>query len=169
MDLHVNSGENVNNIISENAKIGKNVKIGSFCIIEEGVEIGDNTVIKNYVELRSGTVIGKNCYIDSRVSSSGKNIVGDNVTIRYDTILARGVAVGDNTYICPRVMTNNLDKAQDAHGGAKIGSDCFIGTNAVLQHGITICSETIVGSMSFVNKNITEQGVYVGTPAKKIR
>lgn len=156
------------NIISVNAKIGKNVKFGDFCIVEDNVEIGDNTILKNYVELRSGTKIGKNCYIDSRVSSSGNNSVGDNVTLRYDTILARGVNVGSNTYICPRVMTNNLNKSQDGIGGADIGENCFIGTNVVLQYGIKICDNTIVGSMSFVNKDIQEPGVYVGAPAKKL-
>ncbi len=158
----------MSNQISDKAKIGKNVKIGSFCIIEDDVEIGDDTVLKNYVELRSGTRIGKGCYIDSRVSSSGQNYVGDNVTLRYDTILARGVSVGDNTYICPRVMTNNLNKEQDGIGGAHIGRDCFIGTNVVLQYGVKVCDNVIVGSMSFVNKDIVEPGVYVGVPAKKM-
>lgn len=159
----------MSNIISSKAKIGKNVKIGEFCIIEDDVIVGDNTVIKNYVELRSGTIIGKNCYVDSRVSSSGQNRVGNGVTIRYDTILARGVSVGDNTYICPRVMTNNLNKDGAGVGGATIGENCFIGTNAVLQYGITISDRVVVGSMSFVNKDIDAPGVYVGSPAKKIK
>ena len=46
------------NIISDKAKIGKNVTMGSFCVIEDDVEIGDNTVLRNYVELRKGTIIG---------------------------------------------------------------------------------------------------------------
>jgi len=157
------------NEISKNAIIGDDVTIGSFCIIEDDVEIGSGTVIKNYVELRSGTKIGKNCYIDSRVSSSGDNFVGDNVTIRYDTILARKVSIGEGSYICPRVMTNNLNKNGEGVGGAKIGANCFVGTNTVLQYGISICNNVIIGSMSFVNKSIDEEGIYVGSPARKIK
>ena len=97
------------NTISEKAIIGENVQIGSFCVIEEDVIIGDNTIIKNYVELRKNTIIGKDCYIDSRVSTSGNCKIGDRVTLRYDSIIARGVEIGDDTYVCPRVMTNNLD------------------------------------------------------------
>tara|TARA_B100000131_G_C18116837_1_gene611557 strand:+ start:658 stop:1149 length:492 start_codon:yes stop_codon:yes gene_type:complete len=163
MDIHQSS------IVDEGAVIGKNVVIGKFCIIDDGVVIGDNTVVKNYVELRSGTIIGESCYVDSRVSTSGNCKVGNNVTLRYDSILARGVEIGDNTYICPRVMTNNLNEKKDGVGGAKIGANCFIGTNVVLQHGITVVDESIVGSMSFVGKDIVESGVYVGTPAKKIK
>jgi UDP-N-acetylglucosamine acyltransferase len=153
-------------MISDKAKIGKNVSIGMYCVIEEGVTIGDNTIIKNFVELRKNTVIGENCIIDSRVSSSGENRVGNNVTVRYDSILARGVDIGDNTYICPRVMTNNLDTGKHQVGGAKIGSGCFIGTNTVLQHGITLGDGVVTGAMSFVNKDIPANEIWFGNPAK---
>ena len=112
-------------MISSKAKIGKNVEIGNFVVIEDGVEIGDGTIIRNFVELRKNTKIGKNCYIDSRVSTSGNCEVGNDVTLRYDTILARGCKVGDGTYICPRVMTNNLDTGKTQIGGAHIGKNCF--------------------------------------------
>lgn len=157
------------NSIHPNAKIGENVEIGEFCIIEGDVEIGDNTVIRNYVELRKNTKIGSDCYIDSRVSTSGNCIIGNNVTIRYDSIIARGVEVGDETYICPRCMTNNLDLGKIQIGGAKIGKKCFIGTNTVIQHGLTIADNVTTGSMSFVNKDITEEGIYFGTPVKKYK
>ena len=174
----------MSSIISENAVIGSNLTIGHFCIIEEGVTIGnnvtignychlktgvtigDNTTLMDYVELRSNTSIGNDCYVDSKVSSSGNVKVGNGVTLRYDTILARGVEVGDGTYICPRVMTNNLDTGKHQVGGAKIGKNCFIGTNAVLQHGIKIEENVIIGSMSFVNKDCLANSTYIGIPAK---
>ena len=172
------------NVISPKAKIGENLKIGNFCIIEDGVTIGDNvtignychlksgvtigdeTILMNYVELRSNTRIGNKCYVDSKVSSSGNVVVGNNVTLRYDTILARGVEVGDNTYICPRVMTNNLNTTGNQVGGAKIGANCFIGTNAVLQYGITLADHVIIGAMSFVNKDCVSGATYIGIPAR---
>ncbi|QBY03135.1 hypothetical protein E2K93_01565 [Thalassotalea sp. HSM 43] len=153
-------------VISEKAKIGKNVTIGHWCVIEDNVTIGDNTVIKNFVELRAGTVIGENCVIDSRVSCSGDCIIGSGVTIRYDSIIARGCQVGDNTYICPRVMTNNLDTGKEAIGGAHFGANCFIGTNTVLHHGILIGDNAVTGAMSFVNKDIPENEIWFGNPAK---
>ena len=156
-------------MISKKAKIGKNVEIGQYVIIEDNVEIGDNTIIKNFVELRNGTVIGKDCYIDSRVSTSGNCLIGDNVTVRYDTILARGCKVGQNTYICPRVMTNNLDSDGEQIGGADIGKYCFIGTNTVIQYGVKIGDKSITGSMSFINKNIPEGQIWVGNPAKYLK
>lgn len=174
-----------NSIISAKAKIGDNVKIGHYCVIEDdviignnvvienhcvfksGVRIGDDTVVKNYVELREDTIIGKKCLVDSRVSSSGNCKIGDRVVLRYDSIIARQVEIGDDTYVCPRVMTNNLNTEQEQIGGAKIGKNCFIGTNAVLQHGITLGDNVIIGSMSFVNKDCDQDSTYIGIPAFK--
>jgi len=153
-------------MISEKAKIGNGVEIGNYVIIEDDVEIGDGTIIKNYVELRKNTKIGKNCYIDSRVSTSGNCVIGDNVTLRYSVIIARGCEIGDGSYLCPRVMTNNLDTGKSQVGGAKIGKDCFIGTNTVLQHGITLGDNVVTGSLSFVNKSIPSNEIWIGSPAK---
>ena len=158
-----------NSIIHPGAKIGENVEIGEYCIIEDGVEIGDNTIIRNYVELRKGTVIGKDCYLDSHVISSGDNSIGDRVTIRFNSIIARGCEIGDDTFIAARLMTNNLDSEKTPVGGAKIGKKCFIGTNVVIHHGINICDRVTLGAMSFINKDITTPGTYFGNPAKKYK
>lgn len=159
----------------ENVKIGKNCNIaddvtfGDFVFIGDNVEIGEGTVIKNFVELRDNTKIGRNCYIDSRVSTSGNCVVGDDVTLRYDVIIARGCKIGDGTYICPRVMTNNLDAGKNSVGGASIGKNCFIGTNCVLQHGITVGDNVVTGSMSLLTKDIPKGEVWYGSPAKFIK
>ncbi len=175
-----------NSYISEDAKIGKNVKIGHFCVIEAGVVIEDDvviehhcvfnkgvvikkgTLVKSYVELRENTIIGEKCYVDSRVASSGQCEVENNVVLRYGTILARGVRVGEGSYLCPRVMTNNLDDSQKSVGGAKIGKNCFIGTHSVLQYGINIGDNVTVGSMAFVNKDCEPNLTLVGIPAKRL-
>ncbi|MFM7636628.1 MAG: acyltransferase, partial [Crocinitomicaceae bacterium] len=70
-------------------------------------------------------------------------------------------------YVCPRVMTNNLNTSKLQIGGAKIGADCFIGTNAVIQHGIIIGDNVTIGSLAFVNKDCEANFVYVGIPAQK--
>jgi acetyltransferase-like isoleucine patch superfamily enzyme len=64
-------------------------------------------------------------------------------------------------------MTNNLDTGKSAIGGAKIGKNCFIGTNSVLNHGLSLGDNVIIGSLSFVNKDIPSNEVWFGNPAKK--
>ena len=66
-------------------------------------------------------------------------------------------------------MTNNLDTAKHAIGGARIGERVFIGTNAVLHHGIEIGDDVVIGAMSFVNSDCEAGHTYVGTPAHQLR
>jgi UDP-2-acetamido-3-amino-2,3-dideoxy-glucuronate N-acetyltransferase len=157
------------NIIEANVVIGDNVEIGSFCIIRSNVKIKNEVTLKNHIEIRENTAIDQASIIDSYVAISGNVKVGKKVTLRYGTILARGAEVGDNSYLSPRVMLNNLDENKKQIGGAKIGKNCFIGTQSVLHHGIKIGSNVTIGAMSFVNKDCKAKQTYVGIPAKLIK
>lgn len=50
----------------------------------------------------------------------------------------------------------------------ELGDNVVIGANSVIIGPLTICDNVIIGAMSLVNKNITEPGVYVGAPLRKI-
>ncbi|MEI6020067.1 MAG: DapH/DapD/GlmU-related protein [Bacteroidota bacterium] len=156
------------NIIENNVVIGDNVEIGSFCIIRSNVKIKNNVVLKNHIEIRENTNINASTFVDSYVAISGNVKVGKNVTLRYGTILARGAVVSDNCYLSPRVMLNNLNQDKKQIGGAYIGKNSFIGTQSVLHHGVKIGANVTIGAMSFVNKDCKANKTYVGIPAKEI-
>ena len=50
-----------------------------------------------------------------------------------------------------------------------IGANCWIATEAYINMGVTICDEAIIGARSSVFKSIDNPGVYIGTPAKKVK
>ena len=157
------------NNIHASFKHGKNLKMGSFNVIEEDVIVGDNVDIQNYVLLKKGTRIGNDCYVDSYFRSSGDNEIGNNVTLRFGSTIARKVFVGDNVFISPNVMTVYSLPDGTKSAATVIGEDAFIGTAAVLAPNITIRAGSIIGANSFVNKPILKRGVYAGNPAKLIR
>lgn len=153
--------------ISKKAKIAEDVKIGHYCIIEDDVVIGPGTTIRSFVEIRGGTRIGTNCYLDSGVKISGDAVIGDNVVLRYDAIIARGCRIGARTYISPQAMFQNVDHRRESKGGAKIGADCFIGTNVTFSAGVRVADGIIVGSKSMVTRDLLDAGAtYLGIPAK---
>jgi len=157
------------NQISKKATIGDNFKIGHFCIIEDDVFIGDNVTIENYVLIKKGTIISNNCFIDSYVRSSGQNFIGENCTIRYGATIAKDVAVGDNVFISPNVMTIYSDPDGKHTKKTLINKGAFIGTAAVINSGITIVNNVIIGAMSYVNKDCDNiGGIYVGQPIKYV-
>ena len=98
-------------IISKKSRIGKNVSIGPYCIIEDDVVIGDNTSIGPYTLIKKFTEIGRDCRIFSHCvigeipqdkkfnNEITKLIIGDNNTIREFCTINRGTEESGKTII----------------------------------------------------------------------
>jgi UDP-N-acetylglucosamine acyltransferase len=156
-------------VIAEDFKHGENFKCAAYVVIEEGCEVGNNVTIGPFCHFKPNTKIGSNVKIDSYVKSSGQNQIGNNVTLRYNSTIAREVIVEDDCYLSPNVMTNYQTADGGKKGGMVIGKGTFVGTGTVIHHGVKIAPGTKIGSMSFVNKDISEPGTYIGVPARKIK
>ena len=55
-----------------------------------------------------------------------------------------------------------------AQSSVDIGSNVFIGMNAIITRGVTIGDNVVIGAGSVVTKNCPSNGVYAGNPAKRI-
>ena len=53
-------------------------------------------------------------------------------------------------------------------GKVKIGNNVFIGMQATILKGVTIGNNVIIGANSLVNKNVPDNTVVAGNPAKVI-
>jgi serine acetyltransferase len=49
-----------------------------------------------------------------------------------------------------------------------LGDNVVIGANSVILGPVDICDNVVIGALSLVNKPITEPGVYVGIPVRKL-
>ncbi len=138
-------------------EFGKNVRIVEPVNLY-GCKIGDNTFIGPFVEIQKNVTIGKNCKIQSHA------------------FICELVTIGDNCFISHGVMfINDLFKDGGPAGGDRtkwketvIGNNVSIGTNATVLP-VKICDNVVIGAGAVVTKDITEPGVYVGNPARKIR
>ena len=50
----------------------------------------------------------------------------------------------------------------------RLGDNVVIGANSVLVGPLDICDNVVIGTMSLVNRSITEPGTYVGVPVRRI-
>lgn len=55
-----------------------------------------------------------------------------------------------------------------AQSAVEIGSNVFIGMNAIITRGVTIGDHVVIGAGSVVTKDCPSGGVYAGNPAKRI-
>jgi UDP-2-acetamido-3-amino-2,3-dideoxy-glucuronate N-acetyltransferase len=134
--------------------------------------IGNNSVIWQFVIILPGAVIGKNCNINAYCFLENDVIVGNNVTLKCGVYLWDGIVLEDNVQIGPNVaFTNDLyPRAKQAFNVSKtfIRHGASIGANATLIGGITIGKYALIGAGSVVTKNVPDNTLWYGNPARHV-
>lgn len=132
---------------------------------------------QNKIINRTGTEYNNYCII------SGNPKIGKDTWIGYFTIIdgTGGLEIGEHcsiasgvhiyTHDAIRWAIENLDKnfQERTHldyAPVKIGNNVFIGANSIVLRGVTIGNNVIVGAMTLVNKNIPDNSIAIGNPAK---
>ncbi|MCH8833274.1 MAG: N-acetyltransferase [Thaumarchaeota archaeon] len=140
----------VTNSISDNAKIGENVKIWHFAYVGENVVIGDNVKIGSLTHIDYDVKIGENTMIEGLV---------------YIPPLAR---IGKNVFIGPAAaLTNDPYPPSKKLVGVTIEDGAIIGARAVIKAGVKIGKNSVVAMGAVVIKDVPENTVVVGNPAKE--
>ena len=85
------------------------------------------------------------------------------------SINPRGIHIGDNTWILREAMILAHDHCRSLKTDTIIGNDCVIGIRSIIMPGVTIGNQVVVGSGSIVTKDIPDNCIVVGNPAKIIR
>ena len=87
-----------------------------------------------------------------------------------------GIFVGDNCLIGPgvKIVSANHDPDDPKRRWLKtqpvrIGSDCWIGANAVILPGVAIGDRAVVGAGAVVTRNVPPGALVAGNPAQVIR
>ena len=115
--------------------------------------ISPDAIVNNEVFSGEGSIVMDGAVVNAGASIGQGAIVNTNCTIEHDSTLADWVHVGPGATIC---------------GGVKIGQFSMIGAGAIVIEGIEIAAECIIGAGATVVRNITEPGVYVGCPARRV-
>lgn len=119
-----------------------------------------------------GCTIGKNTKIDAFVYVEEGVTIGDNCKIRPFVFIPTGVTIEDNVFIGPSVTFTN-DKYPRAHGEwrlleTRVKRFASIGARSVINPGVTIGENALIGSGAVVTRDIPDNAVAFGNPARII-
>jgi UDP-3-O-[3-hydroxymyristoyl] glucosamine N-acyltransferase len=130
-------------IIDKKSKIGKNVNIGPFSIIEDGVTIEDGVYISERVTISKNCKIGKETFIGSGVFIEC-SLISKKVVIHPNTVIGKS-GFG--------FIPNKSDTTLTPHiGSVLIGNNTNIGSNCTIDRGLI--DNTIIGDFVMIDNQV---------------
>lgn len=127
-----------------------------------GYEIGENTRIVGPLFCTGSLKIGKDCWIgrDFRLEGNGNVELGDCCDIAPGVMfLTGGHEIGD--------AHRRAGKGECYH--IRVGNGVWVGARATLARNITVGAGSVVGACAYVGKDVPENCLVGGVPARIIR
>lgn len=159
----------------EQTIINENTIISPGCIIYAGTEIGHNSLLGDNCSIRESCQIGNYCIISRNVSVNYNTKIGDRTKIMDNTHITGNAVIEEDVFISVLVATTNdntmgrEEYSEDHVGGPHIKKNTTIGAAANILPNITIGENCIVGAGALVTKDIPDNKVVMGMPARIIR
>ncbi len=142
-------------------------------------KVGSNTNVWNEAQVREGATVGADCNIGKGVYIDRDVVVGNKVKIQNLASLYRGVTIEDGVFIGPHVtFTNDRYPRAITPDGRPRGDDDWqpeptlvrygasIGAGSIIVLGVTIGRWAMVGAGSLVTRDVPDQALVKGNPAR---
>jgi UDP-perosamine 4-acetyltransferase len=85
--------------------------------------------------------------------------IGRGVIVNSNAVVEHDAVVGDFCHLAPGSVIG---------GGVRLGDGVFLGTGAVVLPGVAVAAGAVIGAGATVTRPITDAGVYVGVPARRV-
>jgi len=140
--------------VSPSARIGRNVHIGPFCVVEDHVTIGDECILENHAIIKQGTVLGTaNHMFDGVVIGGmpqhvqmpehpGRVVIGDRNVFRENVTVHRALDQNNATTL----GDGNLLMA-----GSHVAHDCRLGNHTIITNNVMLAGHVSVDDRAYLS------------------
>ncbi|MGA2069270.1 MAG: acyl-ACP--UDP-N-acetylglucosamine O-acyltransferase [Thermoguttaceae bacterium] len=144
-------------LIGSNARLGADVRIGPFSVVEDDVTLGDRCVLESHVAIKSGTALGSDNHVFEGAvlgglpqhvhmpERPGRILIGSGNTIREHVTIHRPLEADHRTTIGDHCLLM---------ANAHVGHDCAVAHAAILTNNVMLGGHVTVGPRAFVSGGV---------------
>lgn len=143
--------------------------------------VGDGSQIWNEAQVREDASIGRNCNLGKGVYIDFGVRIGDNCKLQNGVLVCHGATLEDGVFVGPGVLFTNdrVPRAINPDGSLKSADDwevgeilvrrgASIGAGCIVLPGVVIGEFAMVAAGSVVTRDVPDQGLVIGAPAKQV-
>lgn len=155
--------------------VGENSILCPGVVLYAGSRIGCNNLLGDFCSIREECTVGDNCIISRNVSVNYNTAIGDHTKIMDNTHITGNMKIGSHVFISVLVATTNdntmgrIAYHEDHVQGATIGDYVTVGAAANILPGVSIGQNAIIGASALVTKDVPDNKVVMGVPARIVR
>jgi len=131
----------------EESRVADDVHIGPFSHLRPGAQVGSHVHIGNFAEIKNSTLgagshMGHFSYLGDATVGEGVNLGAGTITCNFDGVKKNRTVIGDHA---------------------------FIGSDTLLVAPVTVGDRARTGAGAVVTRDVPEDTLAVGLPARVIR
>lgn len=132
----------------------RKIKASKFASTKFPSFVHKSSVVYPSVSIGKGSLILPNAVLDAESTVGDFCIVNNNATVSHNVILENYVHVAINVAIA---------------GGVRVGEGTLLGAGSIILPEVTIGKWAVIGAGSVVTKNVPDNALVYGNPAKIIK
>lgn len=154
--------------------IGRGAVLRSHTVIYAGNRIGANFQTGNKVNIRESNEIGDNVSIGTLSVIEHHVRIGNGVRMHSQVFVPEFTVIEDGAWLGPNVVITNAKyplspRVKETLAGPVVKKGAKIGANATILPGLVIGENAFVGAGAVVVKDVPDNAVVAGNPAKLIK
>lgn len=153
------------------------VSIDPRAIVDEGVVLPDGCRVWAFAHIRRGAVLGAECNVGEGAFIEGGARLGRGCVVKNGVYIWDRVVADDYVFFGPNCTLTNVftPRAHPRYKGAQadwrptyLREGVTVGAGAVVVCGVTVGRYALIGAGAVVTRNVGDQELVVGAPARRL-